>query len=310
MTSEDVYDVLIIGAGPAGLTAGIYAARANLKTLILGTHYDSQLAKAGIVENYSGFPDGLQGLEISELMYTQASKWGCKVLTTNAKKLERNENGLLKVTTKDDKSFMAHSLILATGAHYKKLHVPGEEKLYQRGVSYCTLCDGALFSGRATVVAGYGNGAAKGALYLGGLGSTVTILCTKEDLKCEPTYMERLKELKKIEILYDVTIKEILGEERVTNVVFIDNEGKINELKTSAVFIEGGTDPNSELAKDLGVELSKNNFIKVNRITQSTNIDGVFAAGDVTGGRRQIATAVGDGSSAAISAINWVRAHK
>ncbi len=310
MTSDNLYDVLIIGAGPAGLTAGIYTARANLKTLIFGIHYDSQLAKAGIVENYPGFPDGIQGLEISELIYTHAKKWGCEVLTSNAKMLEKREDGLFKVITTDDKSFMAYSLILATGAHYKKLNVPGEEKLYLKGVSYCTVCDGALFGGRKTVVAGYGNGAAKGALYLGGLGSSVTILCTKEDLKCEPTYLDRLKELKNIDILYGVTIKEITGEDRVTGIVFVDNGGKTNTLAISAVFIEGGTAPNADLAKDLGIELTKNKFIKVNRVTQATNIDGVFAAGDVTGGRRQIATAVGEGSSAAISAVNFVRAHK
>ncbi len=310
MTSDDLYDVIIIGAGPSGLTAGIYAARANLKTLILGTHYDSQLAKAGIVENYPGFPDGIQGLEISELMYTQAKRWGAQVLTSNAKKLEKNENGLFKVIIANDKTFFAYSLILATGAYYRKLNISGEEKLYLKGVSYCTICDGALFGGRDTVVAGYGNGAAKGALYLSGLGSKVTILCIKEDLKCEQTYMDRLKDLKEIDILYSVAIKEIVGEDRVTSVVFVDNEGKTNTLKTSAVFIEGGTAPNAALAKDLGIELNKNNFIKAHRVTHATNIDGVFAAGDVTGGINQIATAIGEGSSAAISAINWVRAHK
>lgn len=310
MASADIYDVLIIGAGPAGLTAGIYAARANLKSMIFGTHYDSQLAKAGIVENYPGFPDGLQGLEISELIYTQAKKWGCEVLTSNAKKLEKNENGLFNVITADDKRFTGYSLVLATGAYYRKLNVPGEEELFLKGVSYCTICDGALFGGRDTIVAGYGNGAAKGALYLGGLGSSVTILCTKEELKCESTYMKRLEELQNIQVLYSITVNEIIGEDRVTGVVFTDKEGKVNTLNTSAVFVEGGTAPNAALAKDLGIELTKNGFIKVNRLNQATNIDGVFAAGDVTGGRRQIATAIGEGSSAAISAINWVRAYK
>ncbi|WP_287584668.1 NAD(P)/FAD-dependent oxidoreductase [Candidatus Borrarchaeum sp.] len=309
MTSTDLYDVLIIGAGPAGLTAGIYAARANLKSMVFGIHYDSQLAKAGIVENYPGFPDGLQGLEISELIYTQTKNWGCEVFTANVKKLEKNENGLFKVITADDKRFTGYSLILATGAYYRKLDVPGEEELYLKGVSYCTICDGALFGGRDTIVAGYGNGAAKGALYLGGLGSSVTILCTKEELKCESTYMKRLEELQNIKVLYSITVNEIIGEDRVTGVVFTDKEGKINTLKTSAVFVEGGTAPNAALAKDLGIELTKNGFIKVNKL-QATNIDGVFAAGDVTGGRRQIATAIGEGSSAAISAINWVRTHK
>ncbi|MFX1466591.1 MAG: NAD(P)/FAD-dependent oxidoreductase, partial [Promethearchaeota archaeon] len=179
-----------------------------------------------------------------------------------------------------------------------------------KGVSYCTICDGALFGGRATVVAGYGNGAAKGALYLAGLDSSVTILCTKEALKAEQTYMKRIEESRNIKIFYNVTIKEIVGEDRVAGVIFIDNEGKTNELKVSAVFIEGGTTPNAALAKDLGIGLTKNGFIKVNRLNQATNIDGVFAAGDVTGGRRQIATAIGEGSSAAISAVNWVRANK
>ncbi|MFX1519613.1 MAG: NAD(P)/FAD-dependent oxidoreductase [Promethearchaeota archaeon] len=310
MISDDVYDVVILGAGPAGLTAGIYTARAHLKTLIIGVHYDSQLAKAGHVENYPGFPDGIQGLELSELKYTHAKRWGCEIIHTIAKKLERMETGLFKVTTADERQFTTYSLILATGAYYRKLNVPGEEKLYLKGVSYCTICDGALFGGRATVVAGYGNGAAKGALYLSGLGSSVTILCTKEALKAEQTYIKRIEESKNIKIFYNVTIKEILGEDRVVGVIFIDNEGKINELKVSAVFIEGGTSPNYQIAKKLGIELTKNNFIKVNRMTQATNIEGVFAAGDVTGGRRQIATAIGEGSSAAISAIDWIRAHK
>ncbi len=122
--------------------------------------------------------------------------------------------------------------------------------------------------------------------------------------------MRRIEELQNIKILYNVSVNEIIGEDRVTGVVFTDKEGKINTLETSAVFIEGGTVPNATIAEDFGIELTKNGFIKVNRINQATNIDGVFAAGDVTGGRQQIATAIGEGSSAAISAVNWVRSHK
>jgi len=251
----ETYDVVIIGAGPAGLTAGMYCARANLTTLILGDVYDSQLAKAGLVENYPGFPEGIQGLELAERMSQQATKYGALIKPNFVKQIKKTDEGA--------KEFQG------------------------KGVSYCAICDGALFRGKDVVVIGYGNGAAKAALYLSSICNRVTVLCIYDSLRCEPVYLQRLEEAKNVDILYNVSVESIKGKTVVEEVQF-STDAKSRALPTDAVFVEYGTMPNSVLATDLGLELTKNGFIVVNRRLE-TNVAGVFAAGDITGGRRQIA---------------------
>jgi len=298
----ETYDVIIIGTGPAGLTAGMYCARANLNTLILGDVYDSQLAKAGLVENYPGFPEGIQGIELTERMSQQATKYGALIKPTAAKRIEKDD--VFFVTTGDG-VVNGRSVILCMGARHREPDIPGAKEFQGKGVSYCAICDGALFKGKDVVVIGYGNGAAKAALYLSGICNKVTVLCVYDSLKCESIYLQRLEEAKNVDILYNASIESIKGKTVVEEVQF-STDGKSNMLPVDAVFIEYGTMPNSVLATDLGLELTKNGFIVANRRLE-TNVAGVFAAGDITGGRRQIATAVGEGSSAGISAIGYIK---
>ncbi len=298
----ETYDVIIIGTGPAGLTAGMYCARANLNTLILGDVYDSQLAKAGLVENYPGFPEGIQGIELAERMSQQATKYGALIKPTAAKRIKKDE--VFSVTTVDG-VVNGRSVILCMGARHREPDIPGAKEFQGKGVSYCAICDGALFKGKDVVVIGYGNGAAKAALYLSGICNKVAVLCVYDSLKCESVYLQRLEEAKNVDILYNASIESIKGKTVVEEVQFSTN-GKSKTLPVDAVFIEYGTMPNSVLATDLGLELTKNGFIVANRRLE-TNVAGVFAAGDITGGRRQIATAVGEGSSAGISAIGYIK---
>jgi thioredoxin reductase (NADPH) len=299
-----VYDVIIIGAGPAGLTAGMYCARGGKKTLILGSVYGSQQSMGGLYENYPGFPDGIQGIELSERMLAQAEKYGTEVHEEMVVKVV-SLNGVFRVKT-ENWEYEARALILATGAGHRKLSVPGEEEYATRGVSYCAYCDGALFRNKTVAVIGYGNGAARAVLYLAGLCEKVHLLNVREDLVAEAVYLDRIKTLTNLNIVQGVEPIRILGDGFVTAVEF-RARGRERTLDVDGVFVEMGVVPNVSLAVDLGIELTKGGFVKVNRLTQETNIPGVFAAGDVTGGRMQVTTAVGAGTSAAISAMRHIQ---
>jgi len=299
-----VYDVIIIGAGPAGLTAGMYCARGGKKTLILGSVHGSQQSMGGLYENYPGFPDGIQGIELSERMLAQAEKYGAEVHEEMVAKVV-SLNGVFRVKT-ESWEYQARALILTTGASHRKLSVPGEEEYATRGVSYCAYCDGALFRNRTVAVIGYGNGAARAVLYLAGLCEKIHLLNVREELVAEAVYLERINTLTNLSSSFGVEPISIQGDGFVTGVEF-KARGKVRTLKVDGVFVEMGVAPNVDLAVDLGIELTKGGFVKVNRLTQATNIPGVFAAGDVTGGRMQVTTAVGAGTSAAISAMRYIQ---
>lgn len=299
-----MYDVIIIGAGPAGLTAGMYCARGGKKTLILGSVYGSQQSMGGLYENYPGFPDGIQGIELSERMLSQAEKYGAELHEEVVLKVV-SLNGVFSVKT-ESWEYESRALILATGASHRKLNVPGEEEYATRGVSYCAYCDGSLFRNKTVAVIGYGNGAAKAVLYLAGLCQKVHLLNVREDLVAEAVYLDRIEPLTNLSVHQGVEMIQILGDGFVTDVEF-KARGNVRSLKVDGVFVEMGVEPNVDLAADLGVELTKGGFLRVNRLTQETNIPGVFAAGDVTGGRMQVTTAVGAGTSAAISAMRYIQ---
>ena len=299
-----MYDVIIIGAGPAGLTAGMYCARGGKKTLILGSVHGSQQSMGGLYENYPGFPDGIQGIELSERMLAQAEKYGAEVHEEMVAKVV-SLNGVFRVKT-ESWEYQARALILTTGASHRKLSVPGEEEYATRGVSYCAYCDGALFRNRTVAVIGYGNGAARAVLYLAGLCEKIHLLNVREELVAEAVYLERINTLTNLSSSFGVEPISIQGDGFVTGVEF-KARGKVRTLKVDGVFVEMGVAPNVDLAVDLGIELTKGGFVKVNRLTQATNIPGVFAAGDVTGGRMQVTTAVGAGTSAAISAMRYIQ---
>lgn len=296
--------VAIIGAGPAGLTAGIYTARAGISTIVLGNPYESQVAKLGVIENYPGFAEGVQGLVLIEAMENQAKANNVEVIYEQVISIESIEDGF-SLKTEEDEIIHAKSIILAMGSRYRKIRIPGEEEFYAKGVSYCAVCDGALYRGKNTVVVGYGTGAAKAAVYLSNISPKVFLICPKKELGAEAIYEERVKEKENIEIHYLARVKEILGDEFVEKIRY-KKGGEIKEIGTEGVFIEYGTVPNTVLAEQIGVQVDEKGFIMTNIETLETNVPGVFAAGDVRGRIRQIATAVGDGCTTSYSVQKYL----
>ncbi len=298
-----MHDVIIVGAGPAGLTAGIYCARGGKKTLILGNIYGSQQSMGGVYENYPGFPDGVMGIELSEAMLSQAQRFGAEYQPELVEKIVHLGN-IFRLKT-ENWQYEAKAVILTMGAAHRLIGVPGENEFTSRGVSYCVHCDGALFKNKVVAVVGYGNGAARAVLYLGNICSKVHLLSPRDKLVAEPVYLERLKKLPNFAATFGAEITEIKGTDSVGSVEFkVGNTPR--SLKVDGVFVEMGMRPNTELAETLGLEMTSGGYVKVNRLNQETSMPGVFAAGDLTGGRMQVTTAVGSGTSAAISALQYL----
>jgi thioredoxin reductase (NADPH) len=298
-----LHDVVIVGAGPAGLTAAMYCARGGKKTLVLGNIYGSQASMGGLYENYPGFPEGIQGIELSEKMLAQAQKFGAENQTDQVEKIV-NLGDFFRLKT-ENWQYEAKSVIIATGASHRQIGVPGEKEMTTRGVSYCVHCDGALFRNKAVAVVGHGNGAARAILYLANIVSKVHLLSSREKLVAEPVYLERITKLSNYAATFGAEITEIRGDQFVTSVEFkVGNTPR--SLKADGVFVEMGMKPNIELAEGLGLEMTSGRFVKVNRLNQETSMPGVFAAGDLIGGRMQVTTAVGSGTSAAISALQYL----
>jgi thioredoxin reductase (NADPH) len=281
----------------------MYCARGGKKTLVLGNIYGSQQSMGGLYENYPGFPEGIQGIELSEKMLAQAQKFGAENQTELVEKIVNLED-FFRLKT-ENWQYEAKAVILAMGASHSQIGVPGENEYISRGVSYCVHCDGALFRNKAVAVVGYGNGAARAILYLANIASKVHLLSSREKLVAEPVYLERIKKLPNYAATFGAEITEILGDQFVSSVEFkVGNTPR--SLKADGVFVEMGMKPNTELAVALGLELTPGGYVKVNRLNQETSIPGVFAAGDLTGGRMQVTTAVGTGASAAISALQYL----
>ena len=281
----------------------MYCARGGKKTLVLGNIYGSQASMGGLYENYPGFPEGIQGIELSEKMLAQAQKFGAENQTDQVEKIV-NLGDFFRLKT-ENWQYEAKSVIIATGASHRQIGVPGEKEMTTRGVSYCVHCDGALFRNKAVAVVGHGNGAARAILYLANIVSKVHLLSSREKLVAEPIYLERITKLSNYAATFGAEITEIRGDQFVTSVEFkVGNTPR--SLKADGVFVEMGMKPNIELAEGLGLEMTSGRFVKVNRLNQETSMPGVFAAGDLIGGRMQVTTAVGSGTSAAISALQYL----
>jgi thioredoxin reductase (NADPH) len=288
-------DLIIIGAGPAGLTAGIYAKRSGLNTIILEkANVGGQVSITPVVENYPGFQN-IPGKKLMAMIAAQARNYadireGEEVREIKVGKL------IEAITTRAH--YTAKALLLATGAHYKKLDVPGEAKFYGHGVSYCATCDGYLFKGKRVVVVGGGNTALTDALHLKNLGASVTIIHHREEFRADKHLQESVNR-EGIMILWNSAVEEILGDEKLTAVKLKNTKNnKIQEIETDGVFIAVGEQPNNQLALQIGLTLDESGFIKSDR-SGRTNIPRIYAAGDVTIGLRQIVTAVGEGAAAA-----------
>lgn len=297
------FDIIIIGAGPAGLTAGLYAGRQNSKALVIDKGLAGGLgSEVPMMENYPGF-DLISGMELISKMKPQCEKFSEIRENQIIEDIEKRDDGIYiktKSSIGDDfNEYLTKSVILATGASHKHLNVPGENEFLGRGVAYCATCDGMFFVNRNVLMVGGGNSAAQEALYLKNIGCNVKIVHRRDSLRCEHRLEELLQE-KGVEILWNSTIKEIRGDMAVNSVTLV-RDGVEEEYETDAVFVAIGDEPSNDLAKKLGVELDENGYIITDK-SQSTNVSGVYAAGDITGGVKQWIVACGEGAVAAISA--------
>ena len=305
------YDIIIIGAGPAGLTAGMYAGRQNSKTLVIDKAMAGGLGlEVPMMQNYPGF-DLIAGMELIQKMKAQSENY-CEILeNTVIDSIEKTDDGfhlktknsplLISGGDEGEKEFFTKSIILATGASHRHLNIPGEEEFLGRGVAYCATCDGMFFIGKDVLMVGGGNSAAQEALYLKNLGCNVKLVHRRDELRCEHHLQKALEE-NGIEVLWNSTIQEIKGEMVVDSVTLL-RDGAEEDYKTDAVFVAIGDDPSNELAKDLGVALDDDGYIITDK-NQATNVKGVYSAGDITGGVKQWIVACGEGAVAAISAYN------
>ena len=297
------YDIIIIGAGPAGLTAGLYAGRQNSKALVIDKGLSGGAgSEVPMMEKYPGF-DLISGMELISKMKPQCEKFSEIRENQIIEDIEKGDDGIYiktKSSIGDDfNEYLTKSVILATGASHKHLDVPGESEFLGRGVAYCATCDGMFFVNRDVLMVGGGNSAAQEALYLNNIGCNVKIVHRRDSLRCEHRLEELLKE-KGIEILWNSTIKDIKGGMAVDSVTLV-RDGVEEEYKTDAVFVAIGDAPSNDLAKQLGVEIDEKGYIITDK-SQATNVSGVYAAGDITGGVKQWIVACGEGAVAAISA--------
>jgi thioredoxin reductase (NADPH) len=303
--SGDIYEVIIIGGGPAGLTAGLYAARAGLTTLLIEKGiFGGQITYAEHVENFAGFPEGISGMELGEKMHVQAEKYGLKTTTAEVTGLEIK--GALKVVKTTEGDFTGRAVILAGGAVRRKLAVEGESRLTGRGVSYCAVCDAAFFRDQKVAVVGGGDTAITEALHLTKFATKITIIHRRNQLRAAYILQEKVLSEAKIDFLWDTTISAIEGRDNVERLKLLNvKTNRSSVLEVSGVFISVGTNPDTEYLRGI-LPLDESGYIITNE-KMETSLSGVLAAGDIRhNSARQAITAAGDGATAAIYAQKYL----
>ncbi|ARD47637.1 thioredoxin-disulfide reductase [Sporosarcina sp. P37] len=306
MTTEDkIYDVIIVGAGPAGMTAAVYTARGNMSTLMLERGMPGgQMANTEEIENYPGF-ESILGPDISTKMFEHAKRFGAEYAYGDVTKIEDGRE--FKTIYVGEKTYKARAIILSTGADYRKIGVPGEEELTGRGVSYCAVCDGAFFRNKDIVVIGGGDSAVEEGSYLTRFANKVTIIHRRDELRAQKIVQERAFANEKIDFIWNSTVKQVNEKDgKIGSVTLVSTEdGSEREFETEGMFVYIGLDPLTEPFKDLGI-LDENGYIETNEIME-TKIPGIYAAGDVREKLlRQVVTATGDGSIAAQAAQKYI----
>lgn len=300
-----MYDVIIIGSGPAGLTAAIYTTRADLKTLVIsGVKWGGQLMLTTEVENFPGFPEGIQGPDLMQNMRKQAERFGTEYVDDDFTSTDFSSKPF-KISV-GDKIYEGKSVIIATGADTKWLEVPGEKEKIGRGVSSCAPCDAAFFRNKKVIVVGGGDSAMEEALVLTKFATGVTLVHRKDAFKASEIMQKRVKENSKIQIMFNTEITEILGEGKVEKVKIKNNKtNQISEMPIDGVFVAIGHMPNSKLFKD--IDIDEAGFVKVYD-HYLTNKKGIFVAGDIHDSHyKQAVTAAGYGCAAALEAEKWLR---
>ncbi len=299
--------LIIIGSGPAGHTAAIYAARAELKPLMIeGRQPGGQLMLTTEVENFPGFPEGLMGPELMDLFKKQSERFGTRIITDNVEEVDFSQRPF-KIKT-SDQEFLAESVIISTGASAKWLGIPGEEKYQGRGVSACATCDGFFFKDKQVVVVGGGDSAMEEAIFLTKFATKVTVAVRKDKLKASKIMAARAEKNPKITFLWNTEVREVLGDgEKMTGLKLFNNKtNEESELNAQGLFVAIGHKPNTEIFASW-LDLDKKGYILVKPGSTATSVEGVFAGGDVMDFKyRQAVTAAGTGCMAALDAERWL----
>ena len=310
--TADVRNVIIIGSGPSGYTAALYAARAQLQPLIFegAVTAGGALMNTTEVENFPGFPEGIMGPALMENMRAQADKFGAEFITDDVTAVDFS--GAIKtVTDGSGKTYSAKSIILAMGSAYRELGVPNEKRLSGHGVSWCATCDGFFFRGQTIAVVGGGDSAVEEATFLTRFAEKVYLIHRRDALRASKIMIERAENDPKLEFVWNSQVIDVLGDDQVTAVRLQNTvDGSESELAVTGLFVAIGHDPRNELIKGV-VDLDEAGYVKVQGRTTATNIDGVFAAGDLVDHTyRQAITAAGSGCAAALDAERWLAAHE
>jgi thioredoxin reductase (NADPH) len=306
--ATDVRDVIVVGSGPAGYTAALYTARAQLRPLVFeGSQYGGALMNTTEVENYPGFTDGVSGPELMDQIRSQAERFGAELVTDDV--ISVDLTGEIKLVCTHDGEFAARSVILATGSAYKRLGVPGEDRLSGHGVSWCATCDGFFFRKQDIVVIGGGDTAMEEATFLTRFAKSVTVIHRRDSLRASKIMQERAFSNEKINFVWDSEVAEILGETSVTGVKVRNvKTGEESRLDATGFFVAIGHDPRSDLFRGQ-VRLDEEGYVLVDSPSTHTNVQGVFAAGDVVDHTyRQAITAAGTGCAAALDAERFLAA--
>ncbi len=303
--AKKIENVIIMGSGPAGLSAALYTARAELQPLLFtGTDIGGQAAVTSVIENYPGFPEGVGGSELADLFTKNAEKFGARFEYDMITAVDLSQRPF-KLTTYD-KEFFTKALIITTGASPKKLNVPGEKELTGRGVSYCATCDGWFFKDKKVVVVGGGDSALEEGLFLTRYASTVTIIHRRNELRAGALLQKRARENPKISFIWDSVVEAVQGEEAVKSLKIKNvKSGEFSQLDVDGLFVFIGHTPNTELFRG-ALDLDEKGYIRVNERMQ-TNIAGVYAAGEAADSHyRQVITSAGMGAAAAIEATHFL----
>jgi thioredoxin reductase (NADPH) len=304
MSNENEFDLLIIGGGPAGLTAAIYGGRMGLKTALFENKGFGGLAgTAPKIENYPGF-ESINGLDLTEKMRAQAEKWGTSFFYNEVSAINPKK---MTITTYEGE-IKGKAIIIATGSKHMSLGLSNEYDLVGNGISYCATCDGPLFRDQVVATVGGSNTAGLEVIYLSGIAKKVYLIHRRHCMRAEACIVDEVDSLPNVEPMYNCTIEEAITKDGKLGELKIKNHesGEISNIDVKALFIAIGVEPQSDLAKQAGIELDENNCIKVNR-NQETNFPGIYAAGDVTGGIRQVTTATGEATTATMNAYLFIK---
>jgi thioredoxin reductase (NADPH) len=304
----ETFDLIIIGAGPAGFSASIYASRYGINHLVVGEVTGGLTTQTFEIGNWLG-TENIAGQAFADASASHVQSYGVEIRPAIVTSIEKQTDGIFILTCADGKTLSAKTILAATGTHHRYLNISGETELAGKGVSYCPTCDGFFFKNKTVTVVGGGDSAAEAAAYLANICSKVYLVVRGTELRAEKFWQDLLKKKENVEMLLETNVMEIKGETRIDNLVLDKEYQGSNELTTDGLFVEIGLTPNTGFLKNMGVEVDEQGYVKVST-DQSTNIQGLFAAGDATTASnyfRQIVTAASEGAIAANSILQYIQ---